>query len=153
MVKRSHQKVNKNQEWDPREQKEVSVEAVHVISTEKDEEQVTSMTFKLFDPNLPMNELPQCLFANVVADISGPNADPNSIRERNFEKGMIDHLEMAYKPSPGETKRHKCFATVEVKTIRNLDMRLAECDNKSPKGNVAGCGGQPGRQTQTDHPM
>ena len=86
VVKRSNQKLNRKQEWDPQEQKEVIVEAVFVISTEEDEEQVTNMMFEIFDKDLPMNQLPQCLWANVVADISGPNADPNAIRESNFEK-------------------------------------------------------------------
>jgi hypothetical protein len=43
VVKRSHQTVNQNQEWQPKEQKEVSVEAVHVISTAEDEEHITNM--------------------------------------------------------------------------------------------------------------
>ena len=89
--------------------------------------------FEIFDKELPMNQLPQCLWANVVAEISGPNAYPNAIRESNFKKELVDHLEMAYKPGPGDTKRTKCFMTVEVKTIRNLDMRVAECDNKSQR--------------------
>ena len=104
-MKRSHQKLNRNQEWDPKEQKEVMVEAVFVISTEKDEGRVTNIMFKIFNKKLPMNKLPQCLFANVVADISGPNADLNAIRESNFEKGLMDHLEVAYKPGPGRHQK------------------------------------------------
>jgi hypothetical protein len=109
VVKRSHQTVNRNQEWEPKEQKEVSVEAVHVISTAEDKERVTNMMFAVWDLRLPMNQLPQCLFANVVANISGPNADPNSIRERNFNKGLTDHLEVAYKPGAGDKKRHNAL--------------------------------------------
>ena len=67
----------------------------------------------------------------------------------------MDHLEVAYKPSPGDTKRNKCFATVEVKTIRNLDMRLAECDNKSQRemlrGVVASLGDKHRMIIQCDH--
>ena len=155
VVKRSHQRLNWKQEWDPQEQKEVIVEAVVVISTEEDEERVTNIMFEIFDKELPMNQLPQCLWANVVANISGPNADPNAIRERNFKKGVMDHLEMAFKPGPGDTKRTKCFATVEVKTIRNLDMRVAECDNKSPRemlhGVVSTIGDKHRLITQCDH--
>jgi hypothetical protein len=131
VVKCSHQAVNLDQEWQPREQKEVSVEAVHVIATAKDEEWVTMMMFEVWSPLLPMNQLPQSLFANVVEDISGPNTDLNPLRERNFQKGMTDHLELAYKPGAGDTKWHKSFAKVEVITIRDLDQRLPECDNKS----------------------
>ena len=138
VVKRSDQKLNRKQEWEPQEQKEVIVEAVFIISTEEDEEQVTNMMFAIFDKELPMNQLPQCLWANVVADISGPNADPNAMRESNFMKGVMDHVEVAFKPEQGDSKRTQAYATVEVKTIRNLDMRVAECDNKSPREMLRG---------------
>ena len=131
------------------------MEAVFVISTEEDEEQVTNMMFELFDKELPMNQLPQCLWANVVADISGPNADPNAVRESNFEKGFMDHLDIAFTPGQGDNKRTKCYATVEVKTIRNLDMRVAECDNKSQRemlrGVVSTTGDGHRLITQCDH--
>jgi hypothetical protein len=89
------------------------------------------MMFAIWSHLLPMNQLPQCLFANVVVDISGPNADPNPLRDRSFQKGMTDPLDVAFKPSEGDTKRHKSFAKVEVNTIRDLDQQLPECDNKS----------------------
>jgi hypothetical protein len=87
--------------------------------------------FAMWSHLLPMNQLPQCLFANVVADISGPNADLNPLRERNFNQGITDHLDVAFKPSEGDTKRQKSIAVVEVNTIRDLDQRLPECDGKS----------------------
>jgi hypothetical protein len=55
VVKRSHQNVNTNLEWQPKEQKEVTVEAVHVISTAADKERVTNMMFEVWNPRLPMN--------------------------------------------------------------------------------------------------
>ena len=61
--------------------------------------------FEIFNKELPMNKLPQCLWANVVADISGPNADPNAMRESNFIKGVTDHVEVAFKPEQGDNKR------------------------------------------------
>jgi hypothetical protein len=155
VVKRSHQAVKLNQEWQPRNQKEVSVEAVHMITTAKDEERITMMMFAVWSHLRPMNQLPQCLFANVAADISGLNANPNPLRDRNFQKGMTDHLELAFKPSVGGTKRHKSFAKVEVSTIRDLDQRLPGCDNKSMQEmlrGVASCSGDQHRLIiQADH--
>ena len=107
MVKQSLQTKNSNQEWLKREQKEPLVNAVHVITTEADEKQVTILMFAIWAPNLPMNQLPECPFGNVVADISGPNADPNSMKVSNFKKGLMDQLDIAFKPREGDTKRHK----------------------------------------------
>jgi hypothetical protein len=96
-----------------------------------------------------------CLFSNVVADISSPNVDPNPIRERNFTKGLTDHLDVAFKPSEGDTKWPKRFAQVEVNTIRDLDQRLPECDGKSMpemlRGVVLRSGGRHRLIIQADH--
>ena len=67
----------------------------------------------------------------------------------------MDHLDIAFKPGQGDNKRTKCFATVEVKTIRNLDMRVAECDNKSQREMLRGVLSTTGARhrlvTQCDH--
>ena len=131
MVKRNHQAKNSNQEWLKWDQKELLVNAVHVITTEADAEPVTMTMFAIWSKHLPMNQLPQCLFGNVVKDISGPNADPNPMKVSNFNKGLTDHLDVAYVPGEGDTKRHNKFAKVEVNTIRDLDLRLPNCDGKS----------------------
>jgi hypothetical protein len=71
------------------------------------------------------------LFGNVVADISGSNNDPSHMKVNNFNKGLMDQLDIAFKPSDNNTKLHKKFAEVEVNTVRDLHLRLARCDNKS----------------------
>ena len=113
------------------------------------------MIFAIWSHLLPMSQLLQCLFTNVVADISGPNVDPNPLRDRNFQKGMTDHLEVAFKPNERDTKRHKSFAKVEVNTIRDLDQRLPECDNKSTQEMLRGVASHSGDQhrliIQVDH--
>jgi hypothetical protein len=54
-----------------------------------------------------MNQLSQCLFGNVVEDISSPNANPDPMKVSNFNKGLTDHLDVAYVPGEGDIKRHQ----------------------------------------------
>ena len=153
-MKRSHQKLNGSKNGTHKNRKR-SLWRVFVISTEEDEERVTNIMFEIFDKELPMNQLPQCLWANVMADISGPNADPKCHQRKQLRKRIDGPVGDGLQTRTRRHQRTKCFATVEVKTIRNLDMRVAECDNKSQRemlrGVVSTMGDKHRLITQCDH--
>jgi hypothetical protein len=79
----------------------------HVITTKKYEEEVTRMMAAIWDHTVPMDQLPQCLFGNVVADISGPNVDPSPMKVNNLNKGLAGQLDIAFKPRDNNTNRQQ----------------------------------------------
>jgi hypothetical protein len=103
--------------------------AVMVQCSPEHRDEVIHMFMTLFDPNMPLSEVPHHVLWSFIVDIHEADAEPTEQRKANWVEGMKDHFQLAHTPSKGDSTTKQPYAVWITSDLLDLDTPNPDCDN------------------------
>ena len=102
--------------------------AVTVQCSPEDREEVIHIFQTLFDPNVPLKDVPHFVTWSFMQDIHEENAEATQDLRDRWIEAVKDHFQLAHHPSKGDKDTRQAYVTWTTSELMDLDTPNPQCD-------------------------